>query len=339
MKFWEFAYQDSWILWFLLVIPVMVIWYVLKLLRGHTTIKTSSLKPFEGIGMGILGKARHGLFVARCLAVACLILVLARPQLDQDSDTFVQEFTEGIDIVIALDISNSMLAQDFKPNRLVASKEVGKEFISDRKNDKIGLVVYGSESFTQCPLTTDKRILLDLFDQVENGMIEGGTAIGMGLATAVNRLRESEAPSKVVILLTDGVNTHGNIHPIAAAEIAKEFGVRVYTIGVGTNGQARFPVGVNPFNGQMEYTYQPVEIDEKTLEEISNITDGKYFRATNKKSLEKVYESIDKLEKQKIETIEFHVDLPEQNFYLLLSALLLLGIEFTLRNSLFKTAP
>lgn len=313
--------------WVLLIIPIMIAWYILRQKKLQGTVKVASTKTF---GHSPLAYFRHSLIVLRCIALAGLITAIARPQ---TSLSWQDVTTEGIDIVIALDISGSMLAEDFSPNRLEASKQVAMDFISERPTDRIGLVIYAGESFTQCPLTTDHDVLLNLFGDIQNGMIEDGTAIGMGLATAVSRLKDSDAISKVAIVLTDGSNNSGSIPPVTAAEIAKEFGVRVYTVGVGSNGEAPTPY-IDPF-GRKQYQNVPVRIDEKTLEEIADKTDGKYFRATNKDKLEDIYKEIDKLEKSKIEVTEYKKKSEKFWPFALLAAGLLL-IEFLLRNILFK---
>ena len=230
-----------------------------------------------------------------------------------------------------------MLAQDFSPNRFKASKELAIDFVKDRKNDRVGLVIFEGEAYTQCPLTSDRDIMIELIESSEQGIVEQGTAIGMGLATAINRLRESNAPSKVIILLTDGVNTHGKIHPINAAEMAKDFGIRVYTIGVGTNGQAKTPVAIDPFSGRYIYDYVEVEIDEETLKTIAKETGGQYFRATDNQKLKEVYKEINEMEKAKIKTIEYEVDLPEKADLFILSALGLLLLEFLASKLIFKS--
>ena len=267
--------------WLLLIIPLMIIWYIARQKKLYGTVKITTLKSFNTTSFS---KFRHSIIVLRVLALAALITAIARPQ---TSLSWQDVTTQGIDIIIALDISSSMLARDFKPNRLVAAKEVAMKFIEERPNDRIGLVIYSGESFTQCPLTSDHDVLLNLFASVKNGMIADGTAIGMGLATAVNRLKDSKAKSKVIILLTDGSNNLGDIPPLTAAEIAKQFGIRVYTIGVGTNGMASMPA-YRDQTGKIYYEDMKVKIDEKSLKEIAKIDDGKYFRATNKKKLEKI---------------------------------------------------
>jgi len=266
------------------------------------------------------------------LTIAILIIVLARPQ---STNSIRNVTTEGIDIVMTLDISSSMLAEDFKPNRLEAAKDVAIQFVSGRHDDKIGLVIFAAESFTQCPLTTDHNVLINLFKDIRVKMLEDGTAIGMGLATAVSRIKESKAKSKVIILLTDGVNNRGEIAPMTAAEIAKTFGVRVYTIGVGTMGMAPYPVQT-VFGKQ--YQQMEVKIDEELLQNIADITDGQYFRATDKNKLKAIYEEIDKLEKTKIEVKEY-TKRHEEYLLLVTIAGLLLLIEILLKNTFLKNLP
>tara|TARA_B110000459_G_C16622347_1_gene502565 strand:+ start:964 stop:1962 length:999 start_codon:yes stop_codon:yes gene_type:complete len=323
----EISFANPEFFWAFIIIPIMILWYLFREKKMYGTIKISTINSFQSSPLTIL---RHGLIILRCIAVVTLITALARPQ---TSLSWQDVTTEGIDIAIALDVSGSMLAEDFKPNRLEASKQVAMDFISERPYDRIGLVIYAGESFTQCPLTTDHAVLLNLFDDIKNGMIEDGTAIGMGLATSVSRLKDSKAISKVAILLTDGSNNRGSIPPVTAAEIAKEFGIRVYTVGVGSNGSARMPMQ-DQF-GRTVYQNVEVKIDEKTLKEIADITDGKYFRATNKKSLEAIYKEIDKLEKSKIEVTEYKKKSEKFVPFALLAACLLL-IEFLLRNIIFK---
>ncbi len=283
----------------LIILIPMIIWYVLKEENNYTSIQISSLRAFPVTPKTYKFYLRYVLFGFKIILIAVLIIILARPQ---TTNNWEDKTTEGIDIVIALDISSSMLARDFRPNRLEASKDVAINFVSGRENDRMGLVVFSGESFTQCPLTTDHAVLINLFKDIKQGMIEDGTAIGMGLANAVNRLKDSEAISKVIILLTDGVNNMGAIDPITSAQLAKKFGIRVYTIGVGKNGFAPYPV--QTMFG-IQYQDMEVKIDEKTLKEISKITDGKYFRATNNNKLKQVYYEINKLEKSKIEVKKF----------------------------------
>jgi Ca-activated chloride channel family protein len=279
----------------------------------------------------IIPKLRHLGIALRVLALIALIIALARPQ---SSLSWQNSTTEGIDIMIASDISGSMLAEDFQPNRMEAGKNIAIDFIKNRPNDRIGLVIFSGESFTQCPLTIDHDVLINLFKDIKNGMIDDGTAIGMGLATAVNRLKESEAKSKVIILLTDGSNNAGSIPPVTAAEIARQFNVRVYTVGLGTKGFAPYPVQT-PMG--VQYQRMPVDVDEGTLTKIANITGGKYFRATNNETLKNIYEQIDKLEKAKIDVTQYHKK-TEMFLPLALIALLLLLLEFGLKNTVFKGA-
>lgn len=335
--FKTYQFEDAWVLWFLLLIPLIILWYILRINYQSNPFKTSSLLNLKDVASSKITFVNHLFFGLKIVALTSLLIGLARPQLNTASDSFVEQFTEGIDIVISMDASGSMLAKDFKPNRFEAAKEVAKEFVSKRNNDRIGLVVFQGEAYTQCPLTSDNKIVMEILETMKREEIKEGTAIGMGLATAINRLRESTAPSKVVILLTDGVNTHGKIHPLTAAEMAKEFGVRVYTIGVGTNGKAQMPVAINPISGKYIYDYVPVEIDEKTLTEIAQMTGGKYFRATNKESLREIYNEIDQMEKEKIKEIEYEVDLPEKNFPFLLVGFILFLIEPIVKPLFFKT--
>ncbi len=282
-------------LWLLLAVPAMVTFYILKQHRASAALRMPGLQPFEKAGFTFRNYLRHILFGLRAGVVTLLIIILARPQ---SVSNFRNVSTEGIDIVMALDISGSMLARDFKPDRLEAAKNVATEFISGRPYDRIGLVVFSGESFTQCPLTTDHAVLINLLREVQSGMIEDGTAIGMGLATAINRIKDSQSKSKVIILLTDGVNNMGEIAPATAADIAKTYNIRVYTIGVGTMGMAPYPVQT-PFGTQFQN--MPVEIDEPILREIASKTGGMYFRATNNATLSEIYSQIDKLEKSKID--------------------------------------
>jgi len=271
-------------------------------------------------------------YYLKLVAFSLLVIAIARPQ---SSTKWEESTTEGIDIIISMDISGSMLAEDLKPNRLESSKNVAMSFISKRINDRIGLTIFSGESFTQCPLTTDHNVLINLFKDVKSGMIEDGTAIGMGLANAVNRLKESNAISKVVILLTDGVNNSGTIAPLTAAEIAKKFGIRVYTIGIGSEGYAPYPFQT-PFG--IQYQDVEVKIDEKTLQDIATITDGKYFRAKNNSTLKKVYEDIDLLEKSKIETIEFN-NKSEEFLLFGIASLCFLIVAFLLNITYLKRIP
>ena len=317
------------LLW--LLIP-LIGWYIWKMRKTQASMQISSSQAFTSKTTTLKVYLRHLPFVFRTTAIAFLIVVLARPQ---STDSWQNINTEGIDIMMVLDISSSMLARDFRPNRLEAAKDVAAAFINGRPNDNIGLVVFASESFTQCPLTTDHTILLNLFKDIQCFMIEDGTAIGLGLANAVSRLKDSQAISKVIILLTDGVNNTGEIAPITAAEIAAAFGIRVYTIGVGTMGEAPYPYQT-AFGTQMRNI--SVEIDEPTMNQISIATGGQYFRATDNASLRRIYAEIDQLEKTKISVQEYSKRQEEyKNIALIVFGLLLL--ELLLRYTLFKKIP
>jgi len=326
----EFAHPGFF--WLLLIIPLMIVWYWYRNQKLYGTLGVSSIKGFSSSSKNRYRILRHYGIVLRSLALAALIIAMARPQ---SSLSWENSETEGIDIMIATDISGSMLSEDFTPNRLEAGKNIAAEFITNRPNDRIGLVVFSGESFTQCPLTIDHDVLINLLHDIKNGMIDDGTAIGMGLATAVNRLKDSEAKSKVVILLTDGVNNMGSIPPITAAEIAKQFNIRVYTVGLGTNGSAPYPVRLP--DGSVQYQQVPVQIDEGTLTKISDITGGKYFRARNNDELEGIYKQIDKLEKVKIAVTQYHKK-TERYVPFAIIALLLLSLEFLITNTFFKGA-
>ena len=321
-------------LYLLLLLIPMIGWYVYKLSKSQASLQVSSSEAFEAPGAtSWIVYLRHVPFVLRMVAVALLIVILARPQ---STNSWSNSSTEGIDIMLAMDISGSMLAQDLKPNRLEAAKDVAASFINGRPNDNIGLVVFSAESFTQCPLTTDHTVLLNLFKDIQSGMIQDGTAIGLGLANAVSRIKDSHAKSKVIILLTDGSNNAGEIAPVTAAEIAKAQGIRVYTIGVGTEGMAPYPA-IDMF-GNLTFVNQKVEIDEKVLKAISDMTGGRYFRATDKEKLKAVYDEINQLEKSKIEVME-HISYHELFLTWALAALGLLFAEFLLSNLVLKRIP
>lgn len=317
-------------LYLLVITPAMIAFYLFKQQKVTAAVRMPGLQPFAQSPKTFRHYLRHILFALRVLAVTLLIIILARPQ---RTDKFQDVSTEGIDIVLAQDISGSMLARDFKPDRLEAAKNIATEFISGRPYDRIGLVVFSGESFTQCPLTTDHAVLINLLREVQSGMIEDGTAIGMGLATAVNRIKDSQAKSRVIILLTDGVNNKGEVAPATAAEIAKTFGIRVYTIGVGTQGMAPYPVQT-PYG--MQYQDMPVEIDEGILQQIAQTTGGKYFRATDNNKLIQVYKEIDKLEKSKIDVRQFT---KKEEVYLwpAIIAFCMIIMEIVARNTVFKT--
>jgi Ca-activated chloride channel homolog len=319
---------------YLLILPgIMLISYVFTQHRQNASLQTSSLMMFKSLKGSLKVHLRHLPFVFRLLSIVLLIIALARPQ---STSSWEKSKTEGIDIVLSLDISGSMLAEDFKPNRLEAAKDVAIQFITNRPNDRIGLVVYGSESFTQCPLTSDHPVLINLFKDVKQGMIEDGTAIGYGLATAVTRLKESNAKSKVIILLTDGENNAGEISPSTAAELAQAFGIKVYTIGVGTKGLA--PMPATDFFGRKVYRQVEVRIDEETLQEIADISGGKYFRATNKEALKNIYEEIDQLEKTELDVKKYSKKHEEYLIFVLFAGLALL-LEVLLRLSIYRNLP
>lgn len=326
------AFAQPGFFWLLLIIPLMIAYYwwrnrQLQGVMGLSTANAFALKTKSRMRIW-----RHYGIVLRSLALIALVTALARPQ---SALNFQNETTEGIDIMIASDISGSMLSEDFKPNRLEAGKNIAISFIKNRPSDLIGLVVFSGESFTQCPLTIDHDVLINLFHEIKNGMIDDGTAIGMGLATAVNRLKGAEAKSKVIILLTDGVNNTGEIPPITAAEIAKQFGIRVYTVGLGTNGSAPYPF--KDAQGKIHYQKIPVDIDEPTLQKISGITGGKYFRARNNTDLTEIYRQIDKMEKVKIAVTQYHKK-TEHYLPFGIAALVLLSLEILLSNTIFKGA-
>ena len=314
---------------FLLIFPLIIlIWYILKNKNINSNILFSDTGLISN-RITLKNRLRHLPYLLKIIASVLMIFAIARPQ---SSSNWEESTTEGIDIVLAMDVSGSMLALDLKPDRLEASKNVAIDFISKRKNDRIGLVIFAGESFTQCPLTTDHNVLINLFKDVKSGIVDDGTAIGMGLATAVNRLKSSEAVSKVIILLTDGINNSGMIPPITAAEIAQKFGIRVYTIGVGTEGFAAYPFQT-PFG--IQYQDVEVKIDEKTLQDIASLTEGKYFRATNNNSLKNIYKDIDELEKSKIEVTKFHKR-SEEFLPFAIWALTLLFLSFILQITYFK---
>ncbi len=320
--------------WLLLLIPIAIVWYVFKHKKQTAELKISSLKGFK-LTNSWLPKLKRLLFLFRLLAITLLIMALARPQsVDVSTKT---KTTRGIDIVMAIDVSASMLAKDLRPNRLEALKDVATEFIKGRPNDRIGLVEYAGESYTKTPITSDKAIVLRSLNDIKyNNIIEGGTAIGMGLATSVNRLKDSKAKSKVIILLTDGVNNTGFIDPRTASELAVEYGIKTYTIGLGTNGMALSPVSIDSRTGRFQYSRIQVEIDEELLKEIANDTGGKYFRATNNEKLEEIYAEINKLEKTEIEEFKFY-NYDEKYRPLVLIAGMLLLLELLLRFTVFRS--
>lgn len=324
-------HNPEYIFGLLVLIPV-IYWYIKEIHKSDASLQISSHRNLGLSPKSMKLRLLHLPFILRVFAVVLIVIAIARPQ---SSNSWKTENTEGIDIVISLDISGSMLAEDFRPNRLEASKSVANEFILSRPNDNIGLVLFAGKSFTQCPLTTDHAVLVNLFNSIEYGMIEDGTAIGLGLANAVNRLRTSQAKSKVVILLTDGDNNRGDIAPVAAGELAQTFGVRVYTIGVGSRGMVNIPVQT-PMGRQ----YQQIEsiFDERPLQEIAAMTGGKYFRATNNEKLRSIYQEIDQMEKTKINVREFSKKY-EHYFLFALAGFILLVIEILLRNAYLKKLP
>jgi len=319
--------------WLLLALPLAIVWYVFKHKQQKAELKISSLKGFK-ITNSWLPKLKHLLFALRLLALGILIVALARPRTSETNTK--TKTTRGIDIVMAIDVSASMLAKDLKPNRLEALKNVASKFIKGRPNDRIGLVEYAGESYTKTPITSDKSIVLNSLDDIKyNTIIEGGTAIGMGLATAVNRLKDSKAKSKVIILLTDGVNNSGVLNPKIASELAVEFKIKVYTIGIGTNGMALSPVSTLS-NGRFQYDRVQVEIDEDLLKDIAKVTGGQYFRATNNQKLEQIYTEINKLEKTEIDEIKFTTYQEHFRPFVWIAGLILL-IEFLVRITLFRS--
>lgn len=319
--------------WLLLLIPLAIGWlfYNRKLLSA--TLKMSSVQGFKTT-KSVLVQLKPYLFVLRLLALTSIIIALARPRtVNVSSET---KTTKGVDIVMAIDLSSSMLAKDLKPNRMEALKEVATKFVENRPNDRIGIVVYAGEAYTKTPVTTDKAIVLDALKDLKfDNIIQDGTAIGMGLSTAVNRLKDSKAKSKVIILLTDGVNNAGFIEPETAAQIAKEFGIKVYTVGIGSNGMAEFPYALAP-NGSFIYKMMKVEIDEQLMKNIATTTSGKYFRASSNSKLESIYNEINKLETTEIEELKYY-DFDEKFRPFIFIAGLLLLMEVLLRNTIFKS--
>ncbi|HIC32067.1 MAG TPA: VWA domain-containing protein [Flavobacteriaceae bacterium] len=327
------TFENKIFFWLLLALPLAILWYVLKHKHQTAELKISSLKGFKA-KQSWLPKLKHALFALRLIALALLITALARPRTSETKSK--TKTTRGIDIVMAIDVSASMLAKDLRPNRLEALKDVASEFIKGRPNDRIGLVEYAGESYTKTPITSDKAIVLRSLDDIKyNTIIEGGTAIGMGLATSVNRLKDSKAKSKVIILLTDGVNNSGAINPTIASELAVEFGIKVYTIGLGTNGMALSPVAILP-NGRFQYDRVQVEIDEELLKSIATATGGKYFRATNNQKLAEIYDEINKLEKTEIDEIKF-TTYQEHFRPFVIAAMLLLLLEYVMRITVFRS--
>lgn len=321
------------LLWLLFLLPVLLLIYVLWRRKQQASLRMPSLHFLDGVSGGVRVYLRHSVFALRLLALGLIIIALARPQ---SSSSWSEDRVEGIDIMLTMDISTSMLAMDFQPNRVEAAKEVAMRFVANRPNDNIGLVVFAGESFTACPLTQDHATLINRLRSMTPGIIEDQTAIGSGIATAIGRLKESKAKSKVIILLTDGANNTGNISPKMAADLAKTFGISIYTIGVGSGaGEAPYPIET-PFGTVVRN--MPVDLDEPTMRQIAEISGGAYFRATDNESLSAIYKKIDQLEKTKLSTRNYHTTYEEFFIFVLVAALLLL-IEFVLRSTLFRTNP
>lgn len=323
------TFANKYIFLLLALVVVYIIWYIRKHNNIEPSVRVSDTSPYAAVGKTWREWLVHVLFVLRVVALTMIVIVLARPQ---SSDNWQNTEIEGIDIMMTIDVSTSMLSEDLKPNRLEAAKDVAAQFINGRPNDNIGLTIFAGESFTQCPLTVDHEVLLNLFKNVQCGLVEDGTAIGLGIANAVTRLKDSKAKSKVIILLTDGTNNAGAVSPLTAAAIAKQFGIRIYTIGVGTNGEAPYP-----FQTAMGIRYQniPVEIDEQVLREIASTAGGEYFRATSNSKLKEVYEDIDKLEKTKLNVREFSTKEEEYQPFALV-ALIAVILELALRATILR---
>ena len=329
----EVSFLNPEFFWLFLVLPVAVLWYIWKRKQQSATLKISSVKGFKA-QKSLLAKLKPFLFVLRLLALSSLIIAMARPRkVDISSQT---KSTKGIDIVMAIDVSGSMLAKDLKPNRMEALKSVAENFVKGRPNDRIGIVVYASEAYTKTPVTSDKAIIQDAIQSIKyDNVLQDGTGIGMGLTTAVNRLKDSKAKSRVIILLTDGVNNAGFIEPETASQIAKEYGIKVYTIGIGTNGNAMFPYAYAP-NGGFLFRMMPVEIDVNLLQTIARNTGGKYFRASSNSKLESIYAEINKLETTEIQELKFY-DYDEKYRPFVWIAGILVLIEFGLRNTIYRS--
>jgi len=317
--------------WLLLLLPLMLLWYWFWNKKSQANVTFSTTIAFKKT-KSWSDALYHLLFVLRMIAIALIVIALARPQ--THSENAKTKITDGIDIVMAIDVSASMLSQDLKPNRFEALKKVASQFVKDRPNDRIGLVIYAGESYTKTPVTTDKSIILNALSEITYGQIEDGTAIGMGLATAVNRLKESKAKSRVIILLTDGVNNTGFIDPQTAAELAAEYGIKVYTVGIGTNGMALSPYALNA-DGSIIYRMQQVDIDEPLMKKIAQVTKGRYFRATNNQKLQQIYDEINQMETTKIEEFKY-TEVDEKFRWWVLVAGVLLLLEFVLRHTLLR---
>lgn len=329
----NYQFENPQFFWLLLVVPVLALWLWFKRKQQAAELSFPEIENIAHYKSNWMAKLRPILYVLRLVAIMFIITAMARPRSSEESTK--TKSAQGIDIVMAVDVSASMLAKDLRPNRLDATKQVASNFIKARVDDRIGLVVYAGESYTQTPLTSDHKIILNSLKDLKYGLIQDGTAIGMGLATAVNRLKESKAKSKVIILLTDGENNSGEIDPLTAAMLASEFRIRVYTIGVGTKGTAPTPASYD-IRGNFIYRNMPVNIDEELLQEIANQTGGSYFRATDNEKLQEIYEEIDKLEKTKLKELKFYsYDEKFEGFALI--AFILLGIEAILRISIYRS--
>lgn len=328
----DFYFANKYFLLFLILVPAIIYWFIKFRTKNINSIKYPTLKNVENIIPSFREKLENLPFILRILVIIFAILAIARPQTSTKNEVIK---TEGIDIVLAIDISSSMLAEDLLPNRIMAAKKVAQQFVSQRKNDRIGLVVFSGESFTQCPLTIDYNILQNAIQNIKHGVVEDGTAIGLGIANSINRLKESKAKSKVIILLTDGVNNRGAIDPLTATEIAIEYGIKIYTIATGTFGTAPYPIET-PFG--KKYQMVPVEIDDKTLKQVAKNTGGKYFRATDNYSLKQIYNEIDKLEKSKIDVRSYKRHKELFHFPLTLS-LILLFFEIILSQTYLRRIP
>jgi Ca-activated chloride channel family protein len=328
-----FAYK--WVLWLIpAVFALAGAWWYFLSKKAYPSLKLSSTRAFAGYGVPVKAKIKQLMPLLRIVALTLLLVAIARPQTSFDEEKVT---TEGIDIVIAIDVSGSMMSEDFTPNRIGAAKKEAMEFVDARPHDRIGMVIFSAESFTQCPVTIDHDVLKGQIDKVQNGLLDDGTAIGMGLATCVQRLKEGNAKSKVVILMTDGVNNRGMISPKEAADMALQFGIRVYTIGIGTNGMARTPVAMTP-DGKLQFAYEKVEIDEPLLRDIAKETGGQYFRATGNDKLKDIYSQIDKLEKTKIEVAAYQRKTEKFYVFALLAGICLL-IEMLLRYLVVRAIP
>ena len=321
------------LLWLLLLLPALLIIYIVWRRRQQASLRVPSLLFISGIRGGLRVYLSHVLFALRLLALGLIIVALARPQ---SSSSWSEDRVEGIDIMLTMDISTSMLAMDFQPNRVEAAKEVAMRFIANRPNDNIGLVVFAGESFTACPLTQDHATLINRLREMTTGIIADQTAIGSGLATAISRLKDSKTKSKVIILLTDGANNTGNISPKMAADLAKTFGISIYTIGVGSGaGEAPYPIQT-PLGTVVRN--MPVDLDEPTMQQIADVSGGAYFRATDNESLAAIYKKIDQLEKTKLSTRNYHTTY-EEFFIFVLAAAFLLLLEYLLRSTILRTNP